>query len=925
MNDDRSKQDATPLRRIEDIFHAVLAVPGEQRSAVLESRCDGDTVLMAELHSFLKASEAEELVALQRAAAARAAADTNAHGRVIGPYRLDRLLGRGGMGAVYLARRADGHFDQEVAIKLIDLPLATDLFRERFRLERQILAGLVHPFIARLLDGGVSEMGELYLAMEYVDGVTITRFCQQHRLSLRQRLLLFSKVCAAVQFAHQNLVVHRDLKPDNILVVADGTPRLLDFGTAKLLVPLATEAAAGFTQLGMHSFTPQFASPEQVLGEPITTASDIYSLGVLLYLLLTGAPPYEIKEFTTSEMLRVICTEQATKPSSAPAAPGRPDLRIDADLDAIVLKALRKEPQERYLTVDQFATDIHAWLSGRPVMARRGTWRYRTGKFVRRNKLPLVAATLLLASMMAGIAGVLWQSRIANLQRQRAEARSQDLRQLSNSLLSEIDGAIKELPGSTPVQRLLVTRVLDHLDRMSKDAAGDTLTQLDLVDAYTRLGSLQGDPYDQNIGDPAGALVSLDKAIGIAQTLRSTIPKDRRVLGPLALAQQTRSEVLFGIGRTVESVAAMRSAVESFDARIANSAATATEISEAASAAGGLGDELGEAGVASLGDSAGALAAYRKALELSRRALAIDPGFIRAQRGVAVDHLKMGNLAMVVDPSRAIGEFRQSLAAWQGLPAAEQSAASARRGIAQTNLKLAIAFAQARDYQPSLAAFDLAQATNEFYATADATDTRAQYDLVVLLTNKALTYVDMLNPLLNPSGEDRTTNYRHAVELLRRSIAILQRLVALNPNNQGWLANLASQKTIVGTLEQTFGDAQEGVDLATSGIATLTETASRPDASVDVLDLATSAMPTLLPVRLRNIPWMVRTAERLVTLTHRKQPMYLLSLAQAYRMDGQFDNAVAAANEGLALLPRLSAAPKMSRLQILLRFEAQRQ
>ena len=225
MSDGRGKRDLPPLLRIEDIFHAVLAVPSEQQGAFLESCCGGDAELMAELRSLLEASEAEGLLGVQRAAAARAAGGAAIHGGVIGPYHLERLLGRGGMGAVYLAHRADGHFDQQVAIKLIDLPLATELFRERFRLERQILAGLVHPYIARLLDGGVSESGELYLVMEYVDGIPITEFCERQLLSLRERLALFKKVCEAVQFAHQNLVVHRDLKPDNILVVADGTPR----------------------------------------------------------------------------------------------------------------------------------------------------------------------------------------------------------------------------------------------------------------------------------------------------------------------------------------------------------------------------------------------------------------------------------------------------------------------------------------------------------------------------------------------------------------------------------------------------------------------------------------------------------------------------------------------------------------------------
>ena len=253
------------------------------------------------------------------------------------------------------------------------MPLATDLFRERFRQERQILAELQHPYIARLLDGGLTAEGDLYLVMEYVQGAPIHRFCEEEHLSIPQRLAVFMRVCEAVQFAHQHFVVHRDLKPDNILVAEDGTPRLLDFGTAKLLSPSHAGPESKLTREGYQSFTPQYASPEQVLGNPITTASDTYSLGVLLYLLLTGTLPYELKELTTAEMLRVICEESPRRPTHAAGSKGR----FDADLEAILLKALRKEPQARYLTAEQLSLDLRAYVDGLPVAARRGTFRYR--------------------------------------------------------------------------------------------------------------------------------------------------------------------------------------------------------------------------------------------------------------------------------------------------------------------------------------------------------------------------------------------------------------------------------------------------------------------------------------------------------------------------------------------------------------------
>lgn len=911
------KESAELQHRTEDIFHEVLSVPADKRPSLLDKRCAGDTALMAELRSLIEACEAEQLLVSRRSGETDGGVGASPQGRWVGPYELDRLLGRGGMGAVYLAHRIDGQFRQRVAIKLIDMPLATDLLRERFRLERQILAGLVHPFIARLLDGGVGEDGESYLVMEYVDGISISRYCRENHLSLRDRLKLFQNVCNAVQFAHQNLIIHRDLKPDNILVVADGTPRLLDFGTAKLLAPSPADAAAELTRHGLQSYTPQYASPEQVLGNSISTASDTYSLGVLLYLLMADVPPYKLTDFSTSEMLRVICSEVPQWPSAVAVGVEKPD----ADLDAIVLKALRKEPVERYLTVDQFSADIGAYLDGRPVHARRGTYRYRAGKFIGRNRLALSTVALLAVSMVAGIGGILWQSHNANLQQRRAEARSQDLRQLSNSLLSEIDEAVKQLPGSTPVQHLLVTRVLEHLDRMSKDAAGDRLTQLDLIDAYTRLGNVQGNPYDQNIGDPAGALASIGKGIAIAQRFREDFPNDTSFLGPLALAQQSRSEVLFGLGRTQESIVSMRSAVEAFDVRAANPKATAQQVAEAATAYGALGDQLGQTGVSSLGDPAAALAAYRRALELSRRSVSLDADFLRSRRGVAIGYLKIGSIEAESDPIKAIADYRESLAACDALPAADKETAATRRGRNVVLKKLADSLSDTLDYKNALDACEQARKNDEYFANADPTDTRAQADLAIILSNEALTYVDMLDRRLNPHQESSSENRDRAIALLRRSVAIRERLTHVDPGNKNWKAELGADQAALGTLEQATSSTTEGAHIAAEGITALRQVASSPDASLHQLNLAATQMLTVLPVTLRDPPFTLQLAERLVALTNRRRTNFLLMLAQAYRANHQNEKAVLAAHEGLALLQLLPSRTTATHDARLLEYE----
>ncbi len=712
------------LLRVEAIFHEAIAVPPDARAELVAAFSDGDSELVAEVNSLLDASAAEETESASRSTLS---ADPKSAGeaRRIGPYQVDSLLGRGGMGAVYLAHRADGHFEQKVAIKLIDLPLATNVFRERFRQERQILAGLQHPYIARLLDGGVTQNGDLYLAMEYVDGVPIHTFCNQEQLSVPQRIELFIRVCEAVQFAHQNLVVHRDLKPDNIFVAEDGTPRLLDFGTAKLLAQSPANTGRDLTREGFQSFTPQYASPEQVLGNPITTASDTYSLGVLLYLLLTGRLPYELKELTTAEMLRVICEEPPRKPDHVEDSDRRPD----SDLEAILLKALRKEPAERYRTAEQLAGDLRAYLDGKPVTARRGTIRYRAAKFLRRNRLAMAAAFLVAVILAAGIAGVLWQAKVANEERRRAEARSSDLRQLSSSLLSELDEAIKQLPGSTPVQKLLVTRVLEHLDRMASDAQGDRLTQLDLIDAYTRLGNIQGNGYDQNLGDPAGALVSLGKALAIAEPLAASDPNDLDALRALALAQQSRSEVLFTTARTQEAIPSMRAAVATYDRLIAAPKTGPALICEAAAANGTLGDELGQSGTASFADSAAALDAFRKTIALDNRALSIDPNFLRARRGLAIMLVKVGSIELDIDPAQALKDFQIALQRLDALPSTEQTTVFTTRIRSQILRKQADALEQLGEYGSAVSLFTQSIQIQSKLAAADPQDLRAQADL----------------------------------------------------------------------------------------------------------------------------------------------------------------------------------------------------
>jgi tetratricopeptide (TPR) repeat protein len=888
-------------RRTEEVFHQVLDAPAANRAGRLKELCAGDAELLQEADSLLRAWEAQEHFSSEHASSHREEPRAVQTGRRIGPYQLERILGRGGMGAVYLARRADGQFEQQVAIKLIDVPLAGDLFRERFRRERQILAGLNHAFIARLLDGGTGAEGDLYLAMEYVEGVPITQHCRDNALSLRDRLALFKSVCTGVRYAHQNLVVHRDLKPDNILVLADGTPKLLDFGTAKLMDP--TEAEGEFTREGFHAFTPQYASPEQVLGQAITTASDIYSLGVLLFLLTSGSPPYELSNFSTAELVRVICDEQPPRPSEK-AVPGT----VDADVDAIVMKAIRKEPEQRYPSADALIADIEAYLEGRPVAARQGTLRYRALKMMRRNKVALTGAALVLLTVMAGIAGVLWQARIANVQRRKAESRSEDLRKLSNTLLSDLDDAIQKLPGSTPAQRLLVTTVLEHLDRMQKDAADDPQLQLDMVNAYIRLGNVQGNPYDQNIGDPQGAMATLDKALAIAASLNKAQLNNIAVTRALGMVQQSRSEVLFGMGKTPDGVVSMRAAVSIFHGLAARPGASVDALAEAATAYGGLGDELGQSGTASMSDTVGALAAFRKTLELDQRILQRDPSHVRAIRGMALIRMKIANIEAETDPGSALPDYRKALDGIHSLPEAIRSTFPNQRFVCHMLRKYGLALKDTGDYQQALQNFEQARIMLQRFSDLDPHDARALNDLAAGLDDEAGCFEDRAQGIF-PGAGNRNADDSSALRLLTETRAILERHLAQDPANAHWRANLGAILIRMGVVHPN----ESSLELAQKGLALLKDVGRQASAQGADLDLVATGLITVEPPSLREPRLAVHYAERMVALSHRQKPGFLLTLAQSYRLAGDTEKARATAREALALLPATATSPSRIR------------
>lgn len=418
-------------------------------------------------------------------------------GQTFGPYTAVEEIGRGGMSVVYRGRRTEGDFDKEVAIKIVLLQSSQDLRKS----ETQILAGLEHPHIARLLDAGRTAIGFRYLLMEYVRGRALTDYAAG--LEERARLRLFLDVCEAVQFAHRSLVVHRDLKPDNILVTDEGVVKLLDFGIAKILDP----EAGGDQTHGVRAFSPNYASPEQLLGQPVTTATDVYSLGILLCDLLGGRPPRVLEGRTLEQMV-----------DEARRAVG--EVPLQGDLAAVARKALDVDPARRYESAGALARDVERYLGGLPVEAQEPTWAYRTGKFVARHRYPVAAATLAAVSLVGALGYAVWQGR-------RAEMRFNQVRELARAVMFDLHDQVQNLPGSLGARKMIVDKSLVYLDTLAADTSASADVQLDLARGYLRLAEIEGkDDGGSSLGRSEDALRHALQAVEIARRLMKTAPRD---------------------------------------------------------------------------------------------------------------------------------------------------------------------------------------------------------------------------------------------------------------------------------------------------------------------------------------------------------------------------------------------------------------
>lgn len=778
---------------VKEVLHGALELPPADRSAYLEQACGGDAGLRAEVESLLQSyGEAGEFIdspALGTPLAIDESAEA-AVGTVVGAYRVTGIIGEGGMGTVYRAVRADDEFRTEVAIKVLRRGMEMQHVVERFRNERQILAGLNHPYIAKLFDGGTTADGRPYFVMELIVGKPLDEYCDEHRLSTPERLRLFQKICSAVLYAHQNLIVHRDLKPSNILVTGEGAPKLLDFGIAKILGP---EAAAELpTMTIMRMMTPEYASPEQIRGDPITTATDVYSLGVVLYEILTGHRPYRLRTRQPHELAHAICELDPEKPSNiidavvevtvcgkkitltpewvSGARDGRPEKlrrRLQGDLDNIVLMAMKKDPQRRYASAGHLAADLERHLTGKPVNARQDTLAYRAGKFFQRHKAPVVIAALGILALIGGTVATAWEAHVARIERARAERRFNDVRRVANSFLFEIHDAIRDLPGSTPARELIVRRGLEFLDGLARESKNNLSLQRELAAGYERVGDVQGQSRQASLGDTKGAMASYRKALAMRESLAAADPNDLTARRELVPNYGKLSDLFWSTGDLKSAMEFSRRGLTISESLA--SAPTATKLDRQRLATNYL--DYGYKQAIVEGDLAGGLENCRKSLRMFEELTAADPNrLLRRIQALGCDRVAEILEANPKTLPEALAMRHTGLTLKKELLAADPVNTDLRRLVAYSGLEIGGLRAKLGDSAAALQEIQAAMATLEALATADPKNVQYQQD-------KGLGHLDVATVMLQMG------DWRGATAEFQRALDALEHLTPAGPPN----------------------------------------------------------------------------------------------------------------------------------------------
>jgi tetratricopeptide (TPR) repeat protein len=636
---------------LKEIFWTAAECDTGARADYIANACAGDAAMRAEVESLLEAHAVDDGFIEQPAAEFSLGSSMSAKrgswiGRRLSSYRIVEEIGRGGMSDVYKAVRDDDEYQKEVAVKVLRSGYANTSLLDRFKIEKQILATLDHPNIAKLLDGGRTQEGLPYLVMDYICGQPIDEYCTHNDLSINQRLELFRTLCTAVQYVHQHLMVHGDLKCSNVLVAAGGVVKLLDFGIAKLLNPNPGVRSHDGRLTTVLALTPEYASPEQIRGGPITTASDVYSLGIVLFRLLTGVLPRTAPHNFSYELACQICDQD---PPLASVAAGENELlrragvpsKLSGDIDNIVLMAMQKDPVKRYSSVEQLSEDVRRYLQGFPVAARAPSVPYKVGKFLRRHMAGLAAVSLLILTLIGGIVATSWEAHIAGIERARAERHFADVRKLANTFMFDVEGAIETLPGATAARQMLVTNSLAYLDGLSAESTYNPGLQRELATAYEKIADIQGGFRQANLGDAPHAVESYRKAAGIRSALIAHDPSAQDVRRELLRNYGKLSELLSGIGDQPAAIQISRRLRDQAQTLAAAPNSTTADRRNLGNADGSLGWLLARSGQVDRG-----LLLINGSIEIYQTLLETDSHDLPTRRNLALAYGRAGEILL---------------------------------------------------------------------------------------------------------------------------------------------------------------------------------------------------------------------------------------------------------------------------------------
>ena len=888
-----SPEEIERWRRSEELFHRALACSAGERGARIRSWCGSDSLLLEQLLALLASdSHIEELIAtaspvapdalLLRKDAPKAASTTDPWlGRKLGSFRIERLLGRGGMGVVYLARRIAEGFTQTVAIKVMARHLQSSPAVSQFLLERDALAKLEHPNIARLLDGGVFE-GAPYLVMEYVDGRRLDVVCDDPATTAETIIGLALQLCGAVTYVHRNLILHRDLKPGNVMVTADGVVKLLDFGTLKLIRPLPDSSE--MTQAGMRTITFRYASPEHIRHETLSTASDVFSLGMVLYRLLAGHLPEDGNDLSVAQYLEHLREEKMQPPCA-----GRPmPPRLARDLDAIVLKAIRYEPQRRYMSVNALAADLSNALHDQPVSAREGNLRYRLGKFYRHHRTAMLGTAAIVVVLAAGIAAVAHQGRIARAEARRAEAGVESERKLAHLLLFDYFNQLKQIPGSTGAQHKAVTEALTYLDSLTNVPLGSPL-ELDKVQAYTEMGALLGDTYEENLGDAPAATRTLEKILPEALKMAAADPGNLVYLQAAAATQTALGQTWNGMGHARQAMQYLVPAGETSRRIAASPGATVPMLVQAAYVLNSLGDVYGQQSDFSIHDTQKSMSIYKESLAVNQQALALDPHCIACRSGIALAYWKLGMMSREDDQDKSAEYYRNGLATLATFTPAEQETTRIRRMDTFIRHRLGEVYLSSGQTLEGVRMLEITRQRFLLAIATDQLDTRPRWDL------------GPVDQTLG-TGYEQLKEDRKALDAYREYVRMMDFLVEHNPGSATYQEARAESLLSYGRMLTKLGDKEAGEKSTNEGLALIIPIAKKPGAETNELELAADELVRLHRDARVDAPLALSFAQRELAASSDITVEQLLTLAEAQRFAGLTAPSMETARKALKLL-----------------------